>query len=250
MLEIKNLNFSYKNKLILENINFTVQKGEVVSILGLNGSGKTTLLKSIANIETPDSGAILIEGENIYNFDRKKLAKTIGYLPQKYYGEIVTVYDSILLGRKVYINFSPSPQDIEMVDKILDYFHLKEIAFRNTNELSGGELQKVLIARAVVQEPKILLLDEPINHLDIYNQIEVMSIIRKITKKLNIITIIVMHDINIALRFSDKFILLKDKKIFKYGDKKIITPDTLKEVYNIDTHIIETNGVSIVVPKI
>lgn len=249
MLKVEKIKFSYRKNLILENIDFEVKNGELVSILGLNGSGKTTLLKLLAKIENPDAGIVFVDKKNIEDFSRKELAQNIGYLPQKYSGEFVTVFDAILLGRKVYMNFSPSPKDIETVNKILDFFHLKHLAARYTNELSGGELQKVLIARAIAQEPKILLLDEPINHLDIYNQLEVMGIIKNIVNSLNIIAIIVMHDINIALKFSDKFILLKDKQIYNYGDKNIITQKALKDIYNVNVTIKEIKGSKFIIPN-
>ncbi len=248
MLEIKNLKFSYKKNIIFENINFNVKPGELVAILGLNGSGKTTLLKSIARIITPEKGQVFINNNDIEKLSRIDLAKNIGYLPQKYSGEFVTVFDTILLGRKIYINFSPSSKDIKVVNEIINKLNLNSIIFRNTNKLSGGELQKVLIARALAQEPKVLLLDEPINHLDIYNQIEVMNIIKNIVKEMKIIALIVIHDINIALRFFDKFLFLKSKKIYSYGDKNILTSKTLKDVYNIEAYIGELNGIKVVIP--
>lgn len=244
MLEIKNLHFKYKKRLILENINFQIHRGEFLSILGLNGSGKTTLLKNIAKILSPTKGTVIVNGKDKLN--KRELAKNIGYLPQKYSGELVTVFDTILLGRKAYINFLPSKNDIKLVNKIIENFKLQKISSSNTNQLSGGELQKVLIARAVAQNPKILLLDEPVNHLDIYNQYEVMNIIKKLVKNMKIIVISVLHDINIALKFSDKFLFLKNNKIFAYGNSEIITPDLLKNIYNINVKIVEIEGEKVV----
>ena len=249
MLQVRELKFSYKKHLILENIHFEIHGGEIVSILGLNGSGKTTLLKAIAKIEKAKKGIVSVEGIDIFNLPQNELAKIIGYLPQKSQGEQVTVYDAILLGRKIYINFSPSKEDLKIVQKTIKDLHLEHLVYRFTDELSGGELQKVLIARALVQEPKVLLLDEPINHLDIYNQLEVMNIIREVVDKLKIIALVVTHDINTTLRYSNKFIFLKNKKVFAFGDKKIITPETIKAVYNVDVEMAELSGTLMIAPK-
>ncbi len=237
MLEVKNLHVNYKKDIILKNINFKINKGRIVSLMGLNGSGKTTLLKTLAGIKTQNKGTIYLDGINISALPLKKRTKLSAYLPQKYQGEYVTVYDTILLGRKNFIKFSPSKQDIKIVDEIIDEFNLKNIALRLTTELSGGELQKVLIARTVAQQAKILLLDEPISHLDIYNQIEVMKIIHKIVSKFQLYCIIVIHDLNNALKFSDSLIFLKDKTIYKYGEKNIIDEKLIKDVFNVSANI-------------
>ena len=147
------------------------------------------------------------------------------------------MFDAILLGRKPYINFIPSENDIIIVNKIINFLHLEKIKYNSCEKISGGEFQKVLIGRALAQQPKILLLDEPINHLDLYNQIEVMKIIKKITKDFKIITILVLHDINIAMKFGDKFLFLKNGKIFKHGEKSIIDSNLLKEVFKVNAVI-------------
>ncbi len=242
MLEINNLTFSYKKKLVFKNINFNVNPGEIVSILGLNGSGKSTLLKTIAKIEIPEKGSIYIDSQNIMKLKGKELAKKIGYLPQKSNGEYITVYDAILLGRKIFFKLNPSNRDYLVVDKIIDLLNIKKIASKFTNELSGGELQKVFIARALVQEPKILLLDEPINHLDIFSKIEIMELIKNIVKSKNLIALIVLHDLNFALNYSDKFLLLKNKTIYGSGVIKNLNENLIKEVFNIKVKILKEDN--------
>ncbi|MGC8872790.1 MAG: ABC transporter ATP-binding protein, partial [Caldimicrobium sp.] len=141
-----------------------------------------------------------------------------------------------------YIAFEPSEKDLDVVEKIIKDFGLTDFAFRKINELSGGEVQKVLIARALTQEPEVLLLDEPVNHLDPKNQIEILQLLRKLTKKLNLITIIVLHDLNLAIGFADYFIFMKNGKIYHMGDSSIIEPSLLKNVYDINVKIIEVEG--------
>ncbi len=249
MLKVENLNFSYKKHLVLEGIDFTVGAGEMVAILGLNGSGKSTLLKAVGRIAGLRTGTVTIADQDLEALSRPELARLIGYLPQKSQGEPVTVYDAVLLGRKSHLGLIPAPRDLEIVDETLRYFELEELAFRSTGELSGGELQKVLIARAIVQEPKLLLLDEPINHLDLYNQLEVMNIIRRLVAERRIIALIVSHDLNTALRYCDKFILLRDKRLYACGRRDIITPRTIQRVFRVKTTITQIDGIPLVIPR-
>lgn len=249
ILSIDGVEFSYRSRNVLNNITCKIKRGEVVSILGVNGAGKSTLLKCINKILKPKRGTILIENTNIKDIKGSEIGKKIGYVPQRSNGNYMTVFDFVLLGRKPYIKWDVTDKDIEITNEVLKMINFEEYALRYTNELSGGELQKAIVARALVQEPKILLLDEPTNNLDLKNQIEVMNIIRHISSTKNIATIAVMHDLNTALMYSDKFIMLKDGKIFVEGGKEIINPKNIKEVYGVDVHIGEINGVQVIVPK-
>lgn len=220
ILSVDGVEFAYKSRQILNNIKFEVKRGEVVSILGVNGAGKSTLLKCINKILKPKRGTILIDNFDIKNLDNLELAKKVGYVPQRAEGNYMTVFDAVLLGRKPHIKWEVSDRDIEITHKVLKLLNLEDYALRYTNELSGGELQKVIIARALVQEPQILLLDEPTNNLDLKNQLEVMKIIMDISKSQNIASIVVMHDLNLALRYSDKFIMLRmELYMLKEGEK-------------------------------
>ncbi|WP_292460914.1 ABC transporter ATP-binding protein [Methanothermococcus sp.] len=248
ILSVDGVEFAYKSRKILNNIKFEVKKGEVVSILGINGAGKSTLLKCINKILKPKRGTILIDNFDINKLDNYVLAKRVGYVPQRAEGNYMTVFDAVLLGRKPHIKWEVSERDIELTHKVLKLMNLEDYALRYTNELSGGELQKVIIARALVQEPQILLIDEPTNNLDLKNQLEVMRIVRDILKSQNIASIVVMHDLNLALRFSDKFIMLKDGKIFAEGGKEVISPENIEEVYGVRVHVDEYKGIPIVVP--
>jgi iron complex transport system ATP-binding protein len=248
ILSVYGVSFSYGRNEILKNIEFRVDGGEVVSILGENGSGKSTLLRTINRILKPHKGTVLIDGRAIRKMSRKEIAKTIGYMPQKSNGVYCNVFEAILLGRKPHIGWHISKKDMETVRLILAMMNLEKYAMRYTNELSGGELQKVILARALAQEPQILLLDEPINHLDIKNQLEVMELLQNITKKMNLVSMVVMHDINTALRFSDKFLMIRDGEVVASGDKNIMNPENIRKVFNVDVIIEEISGIPVVVP--
>ncbi|HII59617.1 TPA: ABC transporter ATP-binding protein [Methanocaldococcus jannaschii] len=248
ILSVDGVEFAYKSRQILNNIKFEVKRGEVVSILGVNGAGKSTLLKCINKILKPKRGTILIDNFDIKNLDNLELAKKVGYVPQRAEGNYMTVFDAVLLGRKPHIKWEVSDRDIEITHKVLKLLNLEDYALRYTNELSGGELQKVIIARALVQEPQILLLDEPTNNLDLKNQLEVMKIIMDISKSQNIASIVVMHDLNLALRYSDKFIMLKDGVIYAEGGREVINPENIKAVYGVDAYIENVRGIPVVVP--
>jgi iron complex transport system ATP-binding protein len=246
---VDNLRFCYKSNRILDDISFVLKRGEVVAILGVNGAGKSTLLKTIAKVIKPKKGTIYLGRENLHKLDYSELGKKIGYVNQKSEGGYLSVFDTLLLGRKIYFKSSPKKEDLKKVENILDILDLKKKAFTPTNELSGGELQKVVIARALLQESEVLLLDEPTNNLDIKNQVEVLKLIKFYSKEKNILSILVMHDINLALRFCDKFIFMKDGKIEAEGDKNIINSKLIKDIYEIDVDICKYKEHDVVVFK-
>ncbi len=249
MIIVDGISFKYKEREVLRDINFKIEKGTIVSLLGVNGSGKTTLLRTLNRILKPHRGTVFVDGLDTRRMKDNQLASTFGYMPQKSNGVFCTVYEAVLLGRKPHISWNVTEKDEEKIRSILKIIGLEDFSHRNTKELSGGELQKVIIARALAQEPAVLLLDEPINHLDIRNQIEVMNLISAITKRLKIITITVMHDLNTALRFSDKFILLKDGQIYAFGERDVLNADTIKEVFGINMSVENIKGIPIVMPN-
>lgn len=246
MITVKNLSFSYKEP-VLNDLNFEAKEGEVIFILGPNGSGKTTLLRCIAGILKP-KGAVLIENMSLNDFSRKELAKRIAYVPQRGDTGFLTVFDVILLGRKPYMGFGPSYEDYRIVKEVISLLNLERLAFRRINELSGGELQKVMIARALAQKPRILLLDEPTNNLDVKNQIEILSLIRKIARESNISVISTMHDLNLASIYADRILMIKNGKIFASGGIEILNRENIKAVYGIDVEVIRMNGKVVILP--
>lgn len=242
MLKIESVYSGYGEKDVLKGIKIDFNRGRFYAILGPNGSGKSTLLRTIVRILKPKRGVILIDDKDIRRLSAKEIAKKIAYLPQRSNSvPHSTVFDSILLGRKPHVFFEPSKKDIEIVEKLINEFGLTQFAFKKIDELSGGEAQKVLIARALAQEPEVLLLDEPVNHLDPKNQIEILGILKKLTTELNLITIIVLHDLNLAIQFADQFIFMKNGEIYCAGDLAIIEPSVIKSVYEIDVEIVEFN---------
>ncbi len=237
VLSVDKVEFSYGKANILKDINFKVKKGDFVSILGVNGSGKSTLMKCINRILKFKEGMIFVEERDVREMKEIEIARKMGYVPQRSETGFITVFDAVLLGRKPYIKWDVSSKDIELTEEILKVMNLEEYALRYINELSGGEMQKVVIARALVQQPRILLLDEPTSDLDLKNQLEVMKLIKEVSCAQNIASIVVMHDINLALRYSDKFIVLKDGQVFTSGGREVITPELIKEAYGVDVHI-------------
>ncbi|HAA38150.1 MAG TPA: iron ABC transporter ATP-binding protein [Firmicutes bacterium] len=250
MIEIRNLRFSYhkSGSVILENVSFSIEPGTCLAILGINGAGKSTLLKCINRIHTATAGSILLNGKNIYKMSRREMARQIAYVPQVSSTSHTMVFDYVLLGRKPHIQWNITTEDKKIASDILQQLDLTKFASRYINELSGGELQRVVLARAMAQQPKYLLLDEPTGNLDPRNQHEMMSIVRIITSEQNIGTAIVIHDLNLAIRYCDRFLLLKDTQVHSFGGLEIITSELIREIYGIETDIIEHKGRKIIVP--
>jgi len=249
-LEIRDLHFSYRDKDILSDLAFEIPSGCLAAILGENGSGKTTLLKTINRLLRPKMGTVLIDGAAVEAMSGRETARHFGYMAQRQEPAHCTVFDAVLLGRKARDGGWTGERDVERIEEILQLVHLESLAMRPTVELSGGELQKVVLARALAQEPKVLLLDEPINHLDPVNQIEVMSLLHAITRDLGIASLVVTHNLNNALRFADHFILLKGGRLLASGGRDIITPKTIRQAFHIDVIIGEVGGVTVVVPTL
>ena len=247
MIEIKGISFSYGKTKILDNISFQVREGECVGILGNNGVGKSTLITCLNKIRIPKSGSLFINEVNIEGMNRVEIARNISYVAQKNEISQMTVFDSVILGRKPYIKWSLSQRDIDLCDEMINKVGLSDFKLRLMNELSGGELQKVMLARALVQEPKLLLLDEPTSNLDPKNQHETMALVKTIAKEKNISVLIVIHDLSLALRYCDKFLFLSNGEVYKYGDESIITNKTIEDVYGISSDVVVLNGRKVVV---
>lgn len=244
----KNISFSYPKNDILHNIAFSIKEGDCLAVLGTNGAGKSTLLKCLNRILKPQSGSVYISGIDNSKLEEIELAKNIAYVPQSHSYSNQTVFDFVLIGRRPYIKWDVKKEDIKIVEEVLYLLGLENYSMRYTNELSGGEFQKVIIARALVQQPKVLLMDEPTSNLDLKNQIEVLNTIRRIVSTQKISAIITMHDLNLALRFANKFLLLKDGKLFDFGDAKIINSKSIKSVYNLDVVIKNYSGIPVIIP--
>lgn len=248
ILSVEGLDFKYPSHNVLKDISFTLEKGECLAILGTNGAGKSTLLKCINKILKPLQGSIIIDKNNLKKLKQTDIAKKVAYVSQNNQGARMTVFDSILIGRRPYIKWDVTKKDINIVNKTIQMLELEDYSLRFVDELSGGEYQKVLVGRALAQEPKVLLLDEPTSNLDLKNQLEVINIIKKVIKENNISAIVTIHDLNLALRFADKFILLKNGKVFASGKKEIINPENIKVVYSVNVNVERFNNFPVVIP--
>lgn len=247
-LKVKGIEFSYNHHPILDGVSFDLGPGEILGVLGVNGAGKSTLLKCINRILRPRVGSILLNDHNVRKMRGIEIARHFGYVPQKYVEESLTVFDAVLLGRKPYIQWSASTGDLLIVEDILERLHLEHLALRPVDKLSGGELQKVIIARALAQEPEILLLDEPTSNLDLKNQLQVMSIITNAVKEYKISAVISLHDINLAMRFVDYFLMLKDGKVHFLSSKEEVTPEDIEAVYGVKVIISKIDDYQVIIP--
>lgn len=249
MVNIANINFSYNNIFnVLEDISFDIDGNQFIAILGNNGAGKSTLLKCINGIYESQNGTVYISGENVLTLKKNEIAKRVAYVAQKNEGTGITVFEAVLLGRKPYIKWDASDEDIKIVNDIIDQMGLERFKTRYLDELSGGEIQKVMIARAIAQQPQLLLLDEPTSSLDPKNQHEVLAMVKKVAKTNNISVIMVIHDLNLALRYCDKFLFIKDKEVHSYGDSDIVSPECIEDVYEIPVMVEEYNSFKMVIP--
>ena len=249
IIEVKNLNFAYNSTPILKDISFKVEKGEFVGIVGPNGSGKSTLLKNIDGILKPQEGSIYIEENNLKEIPRREIAKKIGYVAQMEERLFpTTVFDTVLMGRKPHITWGESKEDRRIVAETLEELELGEIALRDINHLSGGQRQKVFIARALAQKPIILLLDEPTANLDLKHQIEVLDILHEQTR-LGVSVIIAIHDLNLALKYCNKIIVLYNGEIYDKGTNEVLTKECIEEVYGIKVSLIKQEEKIFVIPE-
>lgn len=247
MIEISKLAFAYGKNEILRDISFCVDQGECVGILGNNGAGKSTLITCINRIRHPKSGQVLIDGQNIQKLRRNAMARKVAYVAQKNEMTNATVFDCVLLGRTPYIKWAIGREDLELCENMIEQLGISNLKLRNVDQLSGGEMQKVMLARALVQQPELLLLDEPTSNLDPKNQYEMMALVRKIAREKHIAVLIVIHDLNLALRYCDKFYFIKDHVGYSYGGIETVTAQTIQAVYGIQADVTTFDGKPIVV---
>lgn len=245
MLKINNISFSYRqDKKILDDISLDVNQGDVLGILGINGAGKTTFIKCINNIFSPDSGTVKVNGKDISSMTPKEIAQLIAYVPQ-YNGTFfnINVLDTVMMGRLPYAGRSYSKKDREIVYNILEKMNLEKFAFRSIHEMSGGERQRVFIARALAQQPKIIILDEPTSSLDLHNQLFILKIIEDLAKRDNLTIIMIIHDLNLASMFCSKLVMLKEGKIFAQGNSAdVLIEENISKVYKVSSKISIEDG--------
>ena len=240
-LTIQNVSFSYGKTPTLDRIDLEVREGDILSIVGPNGSGKTTLIKCMNRKLTPQAGTVMIGDTPLPTMKRKEIAKNIGVVPQvSSLSFPFSVYDLVMMGRYAHKGRfeNDTAHDQAVVSECIARTGLEQMADRSVTELSGGEYQKVIIARALAQEPAILLLDEVNLHLDIHHQIEILDLIRQLCLERKMSVVMVLHDLSLAARYCTRIIMLKNGRIFASGDPEaVITTDNLREVYRIEAEI-------------
>ena len=236
-LHVENLGFKLKRKTILEDINFSAKNSEIRVIVGPNGAGKTTLLKTIGQINKKSFGSLHINETHLHSLKPSELSRVISYMPQFLEVPDLSVLEVLELGRYTFSGFKIRQKDRNIIDDIIERFSLSNILEKRIPTLSGGERQKVLLASSLTQEPKVLLLDEPISHLDPKNQLEVLRVIKKLTIEKRIITLIVLHDIQHALHYGDKLLMMKNGKVIYDLDEKDIKEHHLSSVFDVDVKL-------------
>ena len=246
-LNINGVECRYGSTKILEDVNLSLKEGDLVGILGPNGSGKSTLLKSISRTLKPHKGTILLDEKDIYSIKSIDVAKQMGVVPQdNTISFTFTALEVVLMGRSPHLSRfqMETANDMAIAHKVMSLTNTWHLAARPVNELSGGERQRVIIARALAQEPKVLLLDEPLTYLDIINQLEIMDLVKSLCVKEGIIVIAVVHDLNLAARYCNEALLLKNGKVFAAGSlDNVLTSENIKSVFQVDA-IVKKNAVT------
>lgn len=249
MLNVQNLTYRYgkRSPMVLRGVDLSLKQGEIGIVLGKNGSGKTTLFKTILGIQKPLGGSIRFEGEDLMKLSRIERARRIAYVPQDIRFGALTVFDSILMGRISFFGMKAGSEDIAAVEKIMVDMGLTEFSQRNVEQLSGGERQKIAIARAMAQEPKLMIFDEPTGNLDIANEHLIIEEAKKLAHEKNISILSSLHDLNQALDFGDRFFFMKDGVVKYACGKQEITESVIRDIYGISVKIVEIDNQRIII---
>ena len=249
-LKVSDVEFSYTSVPILKGVCLELAQSEMLGIIGPNGAGKSTLIRCIDRILAPQKGSILLDEREIKEVRRRELAKKLGYIPQSgHHSFPATVFDVVLMGRSPHIGWRSNEKDEEKVLDMLQMLNIEDLAMRDINEISGGQQQKVFIARALVQEPDVLLLDEPTSNLDIRHQLDVMDAIKNLVKEKKISAIMAIHDLNLGSRYSDRIIMLNGGTIVDAGSpSSVLTSENIKRVYGVEAVVRNESGRPYIVP--
>ena len=249
MLEIKDLSFRYSrhSPMVLQGVDLDLKDGEIGILLGKNGSGKTTLFKNILGIQKPQSGSIRFDGEDLLKMNRQQRARRIAYVPQSIQFGALSVFDTVLMGRVSYFGYKAGREDEDAVWAILRDMKLEDYAARNVEQLSGGERQKIAIARALAQDPRLLVFDEPTGNLDIANEQLILSEARRVAREKGIGILTSLHDLNQALELGDRFFFMKDGKIRFAGGAETVKEETIRQTFDAKVRIVEIEGKKIII---
>lgn len=243
-IKIDDVGFSYSSVPVLKDVTAELDGPAFVSILGPNGVGKSTLMHCINKILEPTEGAVLIDDRDVKGIHIKELAKEVGYVPYSANDTFpLSVVDTVLMGRHPYSKWGTLDRDLDIVYDTLDLLGISDLAMRPFNELSAGQHQKVMLARGLVQEPRILLLDEPTSNLDVRHQLDVAKLLRRLSTEKGILVVMICHDINIAAKYSDSIILMNEGTIYAVGTpQEVINEENLREVYGVVSKIVDDDG--------
>lgn len=241
LLEVRDLTVSYGERVVLDGVDLTLANGSVLVVIGPNGAGKTTLIRAISGVISADSGRISLEGRSLTGLSHTERAQLFAVVPQaRNLPPAFTAWETVLLGRTPYLNWfgQTSEMDEEIVQQAMRQTDTSSLAQRRVGELSGGEQQRLLLARALAQQPRVLLLDEPVTHLDLHYQITILDQIRELARENKISVLAVLHDINMAVRFADQTALLVGGKVIAAGSPaEVLTPARLSDAYDLPKEI-------------
>ncbi len=249
MLRIKDLRFCYSRRspLVLDGVDLELRDGEIGVLMGKNGCGKTTLFRNLIGMEKPLGGSVHFDGRDMLRMNRRERAGIVAYVPQDIRFGSLSVYDTVLMGRMAYFGLKAGREDEEAVERILEDMDLTRLAARTVTELSGGERQKIAFARALAQEPKLLVLDEPTGNLDIANEQLIASEARRTAREKGIGVLTSLHDLNQALDLGDRFFFMKEGRVRYAGGAEIVTESIIEEIYDAKVSIVEIDHKKVIV---
>lgn len=252
-VEVKDLSFGYdENNPVLRDISFTLDKPEMVCIVGPNGVGKSTLIRCMNGLIGATSGEVLVNGRPVRDYPLKDLAQIVSYVPVMSSDfNVLTVLDTVLIGRYAKQRWKTRPEDLEAAHLALDAMEIDHLAMRNFNELSAGQHQKVSLARGLVQEADVILLDEPTANLDVRHQMYVSAFLKELVRQTDVIVVMVSHDLNLAAKYADRIIVMEPPgRIHSIGTpSEVITKDMLADIYHVKADILDDDGRPLVVLK-
>ncbi len=248
MLEAQDLRCAYGRRAVLKGVNLKLGPGQVLAVLGGNGAGKSTLLKCLNRILPLAGGTVRLDGVDLARMPRHQIARRIAYLPQRQEPDQLTVFDSVLLGRRPHIAWSATRRDHRAVEEALDSLGLGHLAWRRMDQLSGGESQKVALARALAQEPALLLMDEPTSSLDLHNQLEWADLVWHLVRRRGLAAVVALHDLSLALRLADRLALLQNGKVHRDCPVGELDEAAIAQVYGVRVRLTTVEGWPAVVP--
>jgi iron complex transport system ATP-binding protein len=254
-LTLENISLAYGKNTVVQDLSFRVAPGEMVGLIGPNGSGKSTVIRALSRIITPASGRLFLGGRNIVEISRAELARLMGVVPQiAILPGTFSAFEIVLMGRNPHLGFlrHESAHDIEVAWRAMEMTRTECFAMRRVNELSGGEIQRVVIARVLAQEPKSVLLDEPTASLDISHQVDVLDLIKRLCREISLTVVIVLHDLNLATQYCDRLVLMKEGRLHAQGTPNdVINARNIKEVYGAEDCVYPhpDSGAPVVLPR-